>query len=141
MNTELENQIKNFKEQFCPYGYLDIEMAVKEAINAGKDGNWAFEQIEDVADQTESKISQLDPCYVIMDAILQEARNEIDNLIGFDILNDADFGVYGNYCASSWGNNDEDKELLSEKLNTNEVDIDNLSEATKYWLSENEIEL
>lgn len=136
----LKNQIDDFKSAFCPFGSMDIKFAVREAISAGYDGDWAFEQCEEFADSCGIKITDVDPCYCIMQSILQEARNEIIDLADFDVQNDASFDVHGNYCASSWDYKEDDQKLLSTVLKEKEVVFDDLSEATQYWLTENEIE-
>ncbi len=41
----LENEIVNFREAFCPYGYSEIK-AVSRSINASFDSTWVFHQIE-----------------------------------------------------------------------------------------------
>jgi hypothetical protein len=43
--TDLEREIEDFKASFCPYGYLDIKKAVVEALEAGKDGDWAVRRV------------------------------------------------------------------------------------------------
>ncbi|MDQ8051958.1 MAG: hypothetical protein REI78_02980 [Pedobacter sp.] len=132
----LKNEIEDFKGAFCPYGFLDIQFAVTESINAGHGGDWAFEQIEAFSNECDIKFSNLDPCSVVMDSILQEARNEIEELTGFDVQNDASFDVYGNFMASSWKFDDEDVLLLVDKLKEQINKVDDFSKATIYWLSE-----
>ncbi|CAH0278497.1 hypothetical protein SRABI27_03704 [Pedobacter sp. Bi27] len=130
----LEREIGEFREAFCPYGYLDIKMAVENALSAGHDSGWAYEQVEAFADECCMKISDIDPCYVVMDSIMQEARNEIEGLTGFDLQNDAGFEVYGNYMCTCYDWRDEDIEGLKQALKENEVTSDDLSDATMHWL-------
>jgi hypothetical protein len=137
----LEREIGEFREAFCPYGYLDIKMAVEAAMASGHDGNWAFEQIERFSEECCAKISDIDPCYVVLDTIMQEARTEIENLTGFDITGDASFEVYGNYMCSGYEWKSEDIESLKAVLKEYEICSDDLSDATVYWLGMVEINL
>ena len=141
MMSDLKTEIEDFKAMFCPYGYLDIEKAVSEALGAGKDVDWAFEQLEEFAESCGMKITDLDPCYVVMDSILQIARNEIEEITGFDLQNDASFETHGNFCASSYDWRSDDIDSLSEALRGNSDAMDNLSDTTRYWLSQVEIDV
>jgi len=87
------------------------------------------------------KITDLDPCYVVMDSILQIARNEIEEITGFDLQNDASFETHGNFCASSYDWRSDDIDSLSEALRGNSDAMDNLSDTTRYWLSQVEIDV
>jgi len=136
---QLANEIGDFRELFCPFGYLDIERAVSEAMEIGENARWAFEEIERFMDDCGVKLSDVDPCYVVMDSILQQARNEIDQLTGFDVMNDADFYTAGNYCATTYDWKGGDVEALTEKLREHYDALDNLSDATVYWLAQVEI--
>jgi hypothetical protein len=136
----LDREVENFRSQFCPYGYLDIKRAVQEAIEIGEDGDWAFEQLEEFAESCGMKITDLDPCYVVMDAILQLARNEIDELTGFDLQNGANFYTAGNFCASTYDWNSDDPQALTDALAENRDALDSLSDATRYWLSQVDID-
>ena len=138
--TDLEKEIEDFRAAFCPYGHLDIQKAVLEALEAGKDGDWAFEQLEEFAESCGGKITELDPCYVVMDSILQIARNEIEGVTGFDLQNDASFYTQGNFMASTYDWATGDQETLVEALKTNPDALENLSDTTKYWLNQVEID-
>ncbi|MBB2145733.1 hypothetical protein GM921_09565 [Pedobacter sp. LMG 31464] len=137
----LKNEIENFKSQFCPYGYLDIQKAVADAIASGHDGDWAFEQVEQFSESCETKIANIDPCYVVMDSILQIARNEIEEISGFDLQNDAGFDVYGNFMGSTYLYKDEDVEKLKAVLSEHPLSLGSLSDSAKYFLSEIEIDV
>lgn len=137
----LNNEIEGFRGSFCPYGYLDIQKAVGDAIAAGHDGDWAFEQIERFSNECDIRFSNIDPCFVVMDAVLQEARCDIEGMSGFDIQNDAYFDVYGNFMCSSWHYDEQDIERLIEVLRENRDSLENLQDATLYFLSEVEIDL
>lgn len=135
-----EKQVNDMAAAFNPFGWLDLKMAVQEAINAGYDAKWAAEQVQEFAESCGQKLDDCDPVYCVMNSILQEARNEILEVINFDIQNDASFDVYGNFMASSWDIDENAKPILIKLLAENNIDLQDLETVTQYWLSENEIE-
>ncbi len=84
-----ESQVNDMAAAFNPFGWLDLKAAVEHALNAGYNEYWAAEQVEEFAESCGLKVEDCDPVYCVMNSILQEARNEIDKLTGFDIQNDA----------------------------------------------------
>ena len=137
----LDNEIGDFRGAFCPFGYLDIKRAVQEALEVGKSADWAYEQMEQFAEDCCMKIVDLDPCYVVIDAILQMARNEIIDIASFDIQNDANFYTAGNFCATTYDWSSDDPQALIDALRENHDALDSLSDATVYWLSQVDIDL
>jgi len=134
------NQIYAFETAFCPFGSRDIERALVHALNAGWTPEDAVEKIKDFAKETNTPLENIDPVYCIMDAILQEARNEIDEAVNYDCINEGDIRVYGNYCDSSFEYDTEgDPEKLIEKFAENGKAIKDFSQATQYFLSEVEV--
>jgi len=136
----LDNEIEDFKGAFCPFAYLDIKRAVEEALEVGKSADWAYEQMEQFAEDCCMKITDLDPCYVVMDAILQMARNEIIDIASFDIQNDANFYTAGNFCATTYDWSSDDPQVLIDALRENPDALESLSDATVYWLSQVDID-
>lgn len=137
--ANLDFEIGSFKAAFCPFGELDINMAVLQAVAAGFDGDWAFEHVDQFCEDCGLRIADVDPCYIVMDSILQFARNEIEELSGFDVCNDADFYVYGNFMCSSFESSSEDRESLRFALLPFSSQLDGLSNCARYWLKEVEI--
>lgn len=137
--TYLKNQIADFRDSFCPYGYLDVKRAIEVALEIGEDADWAFEQVQNFAGECGMKLQDVDPCYVVFDAVLQSARQEIEYLTGFDIQNDASFETHGNYCASCYDWRTDDLELLTERLRPYADRLGDLEEVTKYWLAQVDI--
>lgn len=137
----LRNQISDFRDSFCPYGYLDVKRAVEVALEIGEDADWAFEQVQEFAEECGMKLQDVDPCYVVFDAVLQSARQEIEDLTGFDIQNDASFDTHGNYCASCYDWRTDDLELLTERLRLYADRLEDLEEVTKYWLLQVDIDI
>jgi hypothetical protein len=137
-----ELQINNAVAEFCPFGSLDIRTAVNVALRAGKGTNYVYECVNEFAVQCAQSIDNCDPVYCVMDAILQEARSEICEQTNFDFCNDLISGsidTYGNFMCSSFKCSDDAKEQLIEVLKNNNIDIDDLSEATQYFLDAIEI--
>lgn len=99
----VEYEIQNFIAQLISFGSGDIRAAIEAAVEAGKDGYWAAEQVEDYVKNTDMQLKDIDPVYVVFDALLQEARNDIEDLIGKDILNDTNsqVEVYANFMCTS----------------------------------------
>lgn len=143
LNIEASDvQIDNAIASFNPFGYLDIQTAVNVALRAGKDTDFVYESVSEFADSCDVKIEDCDPVYCVMDAILQEARNEISDLTNFDFCNDCTNGeIYtaGNFMASSYDYRQESKDELINALKQCEIVIEDLSEATQYFLNELEI--
>jgi len=135
-----QEQVNNLRASFCPFGWLDLQAAASQAINAGHTEHWVSEQIEEWMESTDtSKLSDIDPVYVTMDAIMQEARNEIEEVCELDICNDlTGFDIFGNYLDSHFDAylKDEEIEKLKDALRKNEVDISELTTGTQYYLSE-----
>ena len=134
---QIDREFDNFTASLIPFGILDIRTAVNIALEVGEDGEWAADQLSEFADSCNIKIKDCDPVYCVYDAILQEARNEIDNLINFDFLNDgAEIDTCGNFCATSYDWRDEANETIKEKLIENEIEFSDLSIKTQWFLEQ-----
>lgn len=114
MNTDnkehLEEITKDLANALIPFGYLDMQRAavVLEAAEVNK--NDFVDYINDFCDETDSKFCDLDICYLAYEYILNEARNQIDEILSVDILNDTgDFYTFGNYCCTSYDCNEASK--------------------------------
>ncbi len=63
---------------------------------------------------------KMDPVYCVLDHILQMARNEIDEVLGYDFINDLtcglEFNTHGNFMCSSYDFSDEAKGELTQRL-------------------------
>ena len=135
--NKIDYHFEQFTSNLIPFGSLDIRTAVKTALEVGENGDWAAEQIREFADSCGMRIEDCDPVYCVYDTILQEARNEIDDLISFDFCNDdAEIYTAGNYCATSYDWCDDAPETIKEKLIENEIEFDGLSEKTQWFLIE-----
>ncbi len=112
-----EYNIKEFAWQFCAWGYRDIDAALNAWKEAGLTQDELVEAITEWMDSTgTTDTTKLDVCYIAYDAILQKARNTIEEATKFDIMNDAGFDTVGNYMCSSYDYRGEDKEKLLEAI-------------------------
>jgi hypothetical protein len=126
-----------FTNYLIPFGSMDIRRAVEVALEVDEDGEWAAKQAEQFAEDIGTNIKDCDPVSSVYDTILQEARNEIDNLIGFDFCNDgADVYTAGNFCATSYDWSDNAPEKIKDKLIENEIDFNDLSIKTQWFLNQ-----
>ena len=134
---QIDREFDNFTASLIPFGSLDIRTAVNTALEVGEDGEWVVDQLREFADSCDMRIEGCDPVYCVYDAILQEARNEIDNLINFDFVNDgAEIDTYGNFCATSYDWRDKANETIKEKLIENEIKFSDLSIKTQWFLEQ-----
>lgn len=100
---QLDREISYFNKQIIPFGSADIQTAVETALEAGKNGDWAGEQVLQYIDDVGGKLEDIDCVAVVYEALLQEARDDIKQLSDKDILNDTHDQVYvaGNYMATT----------------------------------------
>lgn len=142
MNEEIKVSDRDreaYYRQLVPYGYADVEAAIRTAKEAGKDADWAAEQVKEYMWSTDSRIDQVDPVAAVYDSLLQIARNEIEELTGFDLSNDAkgtELYVSGNYMCTSFDYGEEVIEQITQKLADNDVNIEDLSEECQWVLAE-----
>lgn len=104
----MNNEVRELQQHFCPFGYLDLQQACKIW-----DQVWLYESdlFEIIDDFREScgfwDFEKLDPVYCILEHILQMARNQIEELTGYDFMNDfsgswSEIYTYGNFMCSSF---------------------------------------
>jgi hypothetical protein len=97
-------QINNAIASFCPFGSLDIQAAVNAALQAGKDIDYVYECVNEFAESCGVSIDKCDPVFCVLDAILQEARNEISEFCNFDFVGRVVYSVvkfgkrFVNFC-------------------------------------------
>jgi hypothetical protein len=135
-DKRLEQEIDEFTSNVIPFGYRDIEEAVHTALEAGKYGNWAADAVLQAVDDLGCKLEDIDPNYAVYEALLQEARNDIEQETGKDILNDTEhqIEVYGNYMCTALDYSDEAKaEFLAIVA---EIAEEDRSDVVKWLISE-----
>ena len=146
---KIKYETKCFLANVTPWGSIDINAAISQFVDYNKSGDDLAEEIREYQDATGiNKLKDIDPCYVAWDSILQEARNVIDENIGFDICNDikgdTEFHTYGNFCCTSYDYSEEAKEQLIEAIATADPDDRNNlleEELVVKWLEEVEIDM
>lgn len=135
-NERIQYETESFLKQLIPFGSGDIRAVIETALEAGKDGDWAGEQINNYVEETGSKLEDIDPNYIIYDSLLQEARTDIEQLTGKDILNDtqSQIAVYANFMCTSFDYTEEAKNELIEILK--DVNKDDYTDVINWLLSE-----
>ena len=141
-NKEItQHEISRFASHFCPFKLGDIKAAISWAYEAGLDEYWVAKRVLEFADDVSAgNLSDIDPVYVVLDSILEEARNEISEVTesSFDILNDTEeqINIDGNYIASSFDYSDEAVSEIVIGLAQDNINIEELSEVTQFFLKE-----
>ena len=126
-----------FVNALIPFGSIDIRRAVTITLEVEEDGDWLADLVNEMIESCDIALDKIDPVYCVYDAVLQEARNEIDRLTGFDFWNDgAEIYTYGNYCATSydWSNNS--PKTIKEKLIENKILFKDLDIKTQWFLTQ-----
>jgi len=125
-----ERQFDRFTSSITDFGSGDIASAVEKADEVGIGGSELADIVREFGDETETPLNDIDVVAVLYDHILQNARNEIDSVLNFDIQNDADFYVAGNFLATSYDYSSESLEKLTEIINkASKSDLQRLSES------------
>lgn len=94
----LDREVGHLKADLTPFGYLDIEAAVKAALEVGYDGKWVGKEVKRYMDDNGVNIDDVDPVAVVYEALFEEARNDIYQETYRDIGNLREsIYVYGNF--------------------------------------------
>jgi len=103
ISSRIEREVVDFSMSLIPFGSMDVRVLLQTALDAGKDGDWAAEKILEFVDDTGTRMEDVDPNFVVYDALLQEARGDIEAATGTDILNDLneEVTVCGNYMCTT----------------------------------------
>ena len=104
----LDKEVQSFLTNLLPYGSLDLYTCVKTLKEAEVEFDKFSEYVEEYCKDTGANLLKLDICAIAYDYLLQEARREIEEKIGVDILNDLSNEVYviGNYCCTQFDSKD-----------------------------------
>jgi len=121
---KLEDGIEELVLSLCNFGYKDLKTTVdvlkRYEIPAHDFSDYVEEFMDSTGMNLVNKGQPLDVCALAYDYALQQARNEIDRRTGFDIMNDADYYVLGDYFCSSIDYSEEDKYRLIEAVCSSE---------------------
>ena len=136
-----ESKISNYHANLVPFGSLDIERAISVAQSIGEDEYWASERVQEAL-ELGIKLNDIDPVYVVYDAIFQEAKSEIYNLTGVDIDDfNSNCQVHGNFICTQFDYSSDFADELEKLFVTSGIKENQLSSKTTFFLEELEIEL
>jgi hypothetical protein len=119
MNEEnrehLQEITKDLANALMPFGYMDLQRAAVILEEAEITEYDFADYVNRFCEDTESKFSDLDICYLAYEYVLQETRNQINEALSVDILNDtSNFYVHGNYMCSSFDYDEDSKNKILE---------------------------
>lgn len=136
----LEKEYNTFIKCMIPFGSLDIKTALETALEVEENSEWVAKIVNDFMEETNIAMEDVDVVYCVYDAILQEVRNEIDDLIGFDFANDdAEIYTYGNYMSTSYDWSEDAPQKIVDRLTTNKIVFSNLTVKTQWFLKSIEV--
>jgi len=119
-------QIDKATADFCPFGYRDIEVALKNITIAEDKGYVPTEElyqiVKDYMDNTEvTNLEDIDCVYCVYDYYHQKARTDIENKTSHDICNEKPYqevDISGNYMCTSFDGTDESINALKKLIET-----------------------
>ena len=140
----MENDIHELQMLFCPFGFLDMQAAchIWEAVWLYK--RELFEIIDNFKESCgECGYTNSDPVYSVLEYILQMARSHIEEVTGYDFINDfsghgTEIYTHGNFLCSSYDYSSEAVSELKEKI-ADHLDCLMQNKWCRYVLSELEI--
>ena len=104
----------------CNFGYSDLKKTVDVLGRYKVSTNEFCDYVGDYMRDTELSLvnngEPIDVCALAYDYILGKARNKIEKQIGLDIVNDADYSVYGDYCGTLFDYTENGKQRLIEEV-------------------------
>ena len=118
----MRNTVSELQGYFCPFGYLDVQAMCELGDELELSEYQLFEIIDDARESMGyENWAGIDPVYCVFDFIVQNARNVIDEVTGYDFINDftrngTEIYAYGNYMCSSIDYSDEAVEELVSKI-------------------------
>lgn len=135
-NEKIQNELK---ELFQPFAYLDFERACEIAEEVGENARWIFEHVEQLRedcllDANCRNYSDIDIVGTLYQAILEEVKDEIEELTDFDLQNESDIYVAANSIATSYDYKESDITKFKEVLK--KIDIAKLSTKAQWFLNQ-----
>jgi len=115
-SKEISREYDDFTNNIIEFGSGDIQRAVELFNEIDKSGYALAQEVKEWSDSTGTPINKIDIVLVAYEYILQNARNEIDDVLKIDIQNDLNFETSANYCATSFDWDEKSIEKLKEKL-------------------------
>lgn len=117
----MEQKIDSFMSQFCPFGYRDIERAIETYEKADYNESDLVGAVQEFMESTGTPMDKIDVVYVAYDALMQEARTEIERATGKDICNDDPYHhvhIVSNYLDTQLDATDENFKALRDLIDT-----------------------
>lgn len=137
----MRNTVSELQVQFSPFGYLDLQAVCEIWEEVELHEGELFEIIDDARESIGyQNWDNFDPVYCVLDHVLQIARNYIDEITGYDFVNDysgrwSEIYVYGNFMCSRFDYSESAIEELKEKI-APYIEKLTCDKFTKYFLSE-----
>ncbi len=134
------NNVQELQMNFCPWGYFDMKTVCHIWEKIWLYEHELFEIIDDFRQSCgDWDYTNVDPVYSVLDHILQMARNHIEEVTGYDFMNDfsgteTEIYTYGNYMCSSYDYSIEAVSELKEKV-ANYLDLLMKDKWCRYVLS------
>ena len=118
--TVSDSEIAEFHSGLTDYGSMDVRTAIKKFQEVELRASDLADEVRKYVEFTGTEIAKVDICYVAYDYILQMARDKIDRVLCFDLIdsikNGAGFYTYGNAMCTFFDYSEEATEQLTEKL-------------------------
>ena len=87
--TTIKNEVQELQLYFSPFGYLDLQRACEIGDQLELREGDIFELIDDFKENCGMEnYKNIDPVYIVLEHILQMARNHIEEVTGYDFIND-----------------------------------------------------
>lgn len=125
----MKNSVSELQSYFCPFGYSDIQ-AVCEIWD---ETELKESKLFDIIDDSRKSMDYLnwdgfDPVYSVLDHVMQTARNKIEEITGYDFINDfsgswTEINVHGNFMCSSIDYSDNAVEELVKNITWNIAEL------------------
>jgi hypothetical protein len=85
----MRNTVSELQVQFSPFGYLDLQAVCEIGNELELHEGELFEIIDDARESFGyDNWEGLEPVYCVLDHVLQMARNTINEVTGYDFIND-----------------------------------------------------
>lgn len=117
----IDREISRFNRSITDFGSGDIASAVEKGDELGLDGNEVADISRQFADETGTDLNDVDVVAQVYDHELQMARNKIDEVLGYDFINDfegdgTEFYTAGNFLATTFDYSQNAHDQLEKKI-------------------------
>ena len=144
MNDEMTNKDYDYlMNLLCPWGSLDVWHMVKRA----EECDLTMCDVRDILQDTAEELGinlydhSTDVNALLNMHILEQARQDVENSTGIDIVNDYDVYFYANYLDCPLQYSTECQEALENEIKERQLTEDNFSACALYVLGEMQINI